>query len=116
MHLIIAEQASIGMNSRIIGQQRRGPNGCKRGIPRHAGWNAHSPGLLLTIFARGWHPAEAFEWEDLFAAVDAARETFTIVELGAGYGRWSVAGVIMAQARGLRARAISIEAEPTISK
>ena len=53
-----------------------------------------------------------FEWDDLSAAVEAARETFTIVELGAGYGRWSVASVVMAQARGLRAKAIAVEAEP----
>ena len=33
---------------------------------------------------------EYFEWIDLLEAVDDARESFTMVELGAGWGRWLV--------------------------
>jgi FkbM family methyltransferase len=33
---------------------------------------------------------EYFEWVDVFAAVVDARDSFTMVELGAGYGRWTV--------------------------
>jgi hypothetical protein len=33
-----------------------------------------------------------FEWADLLEAVDGARGSFTMVELGAGYGCWSVRG------------------------
>jgi len=35
---------------------------------------------------------EYFEWLDLLEAVAAARERFTMVELGAGFGRWLVNG------------------------
>jgi FkbM family methyltransferase len=34
--------------------------------------------------------SEYFEWVDLFEAVIGAGESFTMVELGAGYGRWTV--------------------------
>ena len=50
--------------------------------------------------SRGQENTEMFELEDLDAAVEAARKTFTIVELGAGYGRWSVLGMVKAQDRG----------------
>ena len=53
-----------------------------------------------------------FELEDLDAAIEAARKTFTIVELGAGYGRWSVLGMVKAQDKGCEAFAIAVEGEP----
>ena len=31
---------------------------------------------------------EYFEWVDILEAVDQAAETFVMIELGAGYGRW----------------------------
>src|SRR5437868_15490080 len=38
-----------------------------------------------------FHSEEAIEWTSLCAAIDAADKRFTMVDLGAGYGRWSVA-------------------------
>lgn len=55
---------------------------------------------------------EYFEWCDLLEAVDAAEGAFTMVELGAGYGRWGIRGARAAQQRGLATRLIFVEAEP----
>lgn len=54
-----------------------------------------------------------FEWLDLFEAIEAARETFTMIELGAGFGARLVAGAIAAQRCGLTTRLCAVEAEPT---
>ena len=56
---------------------------------------------------------EYFEWLDLLEAVEQANGTFVMVELGAGYGRWSVRGALAARARGLEAHCVAVEAEPT---
>lgn len=61
------------------------------------------------------HPAldeEYFEWCDLLAAVDAARGAFTMIELGAGYGRWGVRGAKAALQHGLTPHVVFVEAEP----
>src|SRR5262245_4335351 len=56
---------------------------------------------------------EYFEWLDLLEAVEASDESFTFIELGAGYGRWSVRALKAAEQRKIRqARAILVEAEP----
>lgn len=55
---------------------------------------------------------EYFEWIDLLEAVDSARGTFTMVELGAGYGRWGIRGAVAARKRGLKPRVRFVEAEP----
>lgn len=53
-----------------------------------------------------------FEWIDLFEAIEGAKEIFTMVELGAGYGRWLVAGAVAARnVRNLPVRLIGVEAE-----
>ena len=54
-----------------------------------------------------------FEKIDLLEAIDASKDTFTMAELGAGYGRWLVAGAIIARRAGRRLRLIGVEAEPT---
>lgn len=53
------------------------------------------------------------EWFTLCAAIAAADQTFTMVELGAGFGRWSVAaGVTAARMRPeLSVKLIAVEAE-----
>jgi FkbM family methyltransferase len=56
---------------------------------------------------------EYFEWIDLLEAVEQARGEFVMVELGAGYGRWSVRGALAARERGLIPRCVAVEAEPT---
>ena len=59
--------------------------------------------------------AEACEWRALFDAIKAARGQFTMVDLGAGYGRWIVAGACTVRRcfPGLRSYIIGVEAEPT---
>jgi FkbM family methyltransferase len=56
---------------------------------------------------------EIFEWIDLLEAINAATENFTMVELGAGYGRWiTAAAVVMRRHRLLPFRLVGVEAEP----
>jgi hypothetical protein len=43
---------------------------------------------------------EYFEWVDLLQAVKEAENTFTIVEVGAGYGRWSSRAALAARQLG----------------
>src|SRR5436190_9555453 len=40
---------------------------------------------------------EYFEWTDLLEAVLDADKSFTMVELGAGFGRWSARGALAAR-------------------
>ena len=57
---------------------------------------------------------EYFEWIDLLEAVLAARDKFTMVELGAGFGRWLVnAAAALTSYNGLPFRLVGVEAEPT---
>src|SRR5258706_7056983 len=56
---------------------------------------------------------ELFEWIDFLEAVEQASGTFRFVEVGAGYGRWSVRALKAAEQRNLvDAKAIAVEAEP----
>lgn len=63
-----------------------------------------------------WPPStdneELFEWFDLLEAVESAGSTFTMLELGAGFGRWSVRGALAAKERGKKIRLGLAEAEP----
>jgi FkbM family methyltransferase len=56
---------------------------------------------------------EYFEWIDLLEAVASAHGHFTMLELGAGFGRWTVRGAAAAQQRGLSYTLVAVEAEPT---
>jgi FkbM family methyltransferase len=57
---------------------------------------------------------EYFEWIDLLEAVTAARRTFTMIELGAGYGRWMANAVAALQATTkIPYKLIGVESEPT---
>ena len=56
---------------------------------------------------------EYFEWIDILQSVKEAGSTYTIVELGAGYGRWGAIGVMAARQKRIKnARTILVEAEP----
>lgn len=55
---------------------------------------------------------EYFEWIDLIESVLNSSQRFTIMELGAGYGRWSVNGALAATKLGKDYRIIAVEAEP----
>jgi FkbM family methyltransferase len=57
---------------------------------------------------------EYFEWIDLLEAVTAAQGRFTMLELGAGFGRWTVnAAAALKQSSGLPYSMVAVEAEPT---
>jgi FkbM family methyltransferase len=54
-----------------------------------------------------------FEWIDLLEAVSAAEDRFTMLDLGAGFGRWGIRAALAAKQRGLRDIDIRlVEAEP----
>jgi FkbM family methyltransferase len=80
---------------------------------------ARMSGVVPT--AAGWlEPAippvdeEYFEWIDVLEAVASAEVTFTMIELGAGYGRWLMNAAAAARMRGgLSLQLIGVEAEPT---
>jgi FkbM family methyltransferase len=56
---------------------------------------------------------EYFEWIDVLESVEEARDTFVMIELGAGYGRWSVrAALAVRQKSSCEFRCTAIEAEP----
>jgi FkbM family methyltransferase len=56
---------------------------------------------------------EYFEWIDLLEAVALARGRFTMMELGAGFGRWIARGAAAARQRELPCHLVAVEAEPT---
>jgi FkbM family methyltransferase len=65
---------------------------------------------------RDWPVAdEALEWQTLFDVIADADGRLTMLELGAGYGRWTVyaAAVIRRYRPELRYRLVAVEAEPT---
>jgi FkbM family methyltransferase len=71
------------------------------------------PGYFETDYPQ---PAEEyFEWVDLLESVSGARNQFTMVDLGAGFGRWLVKGAAaVRQCHGnLPIKLIGVEAEPT---
>lgn len=54
-----------------------------------------------------------FEWIAVLEAVLAARDSFTMLELGAGYGRWLVnAAAALRRVGGPRPHLVGVEAEP----
>ena len=57
-----------------------------------------------------WH-ADIAEWAAALRAVELAEETFTVVELGCGWGCWLNNSGVAARARGLQVRLIGIEGD-----
>lgn len=63
--------------------------------------------------ARPAHDQTALEWIDVLEAVMAARKRFTVVELGAGIGTWSVNSIAALRAYSdLPYRVLAVEADP----
>jgi FkbM family methyltransferase len=79
---------------------------------RHEFW----PSCLRTGIPQKDYPPfdeEYFEWIDVLESVVQARDTYTMIELGAGFGRWMVrAGVAMRQSANLPCHYVGVEAEP----
>src|ERR1700687_678242 len=61
-----------------------------------------------------WLHEEIYEWIALAEAARAANEKFTMVELGAGFGRWIVAGSLLARQfhPNIELKLIGVEADP----
>ena len=56
---------------------------------------------------------EYFEWIDILESVSLARDSYTMMELGAGYGRWAVRAASALRQRGIRqCHLVAVEAEP----
>jgi len=57
-----------------------------------------------------------FEWIDLLESVVAAQGSYTMLDLGAGFGKWAVRAAFAARQYNpkLRCRVIAVEAEPTV--
>ena len=101
---------------------------------RFQGWNGDAPeGFFVDwigdkvpaeLFGREWAPSvgsaadfppfseEYFEWIDLLEMASQSGEVFTFLELGAGYGRWSVRAACAARQLGKRYRLGLVEAAP----
>jgi len=56
---------------------------------------------------------EYFEWIDILESVSQVRDSYTMLELGAGYGRWAVRAASALRQRGIRqCHLVAVEAEP----
>jgi hypothetical protein len=53
------------------------------------------------------------EWAAVLRAIDLARDAFTVIELGAGWGCWMVNSAVAAKHRGLIVKAIGVEGNDT---
>ena len=71
-------------------------------------------GEALRRMLPGIEPGEDyFEWIDLLDSIMAAKDQYTMVELGAGYGRWAVrAAAALRQLRPIPFHLIAVEGEP----
>src|SRR4051794_20708488 len=79
-----------------------------------AGWCEPCTETLHVEAALPSFDEEYFEWIALLEAVAAAQGCFTMIELGAGFGRWVVRGGLAAKQRGLPFKLVAVEAEPAV--
>jgi FkbM family methyltransferase len=56
---------------------------------------------------------EYFEWIDLLETVLSAKDRFVMLELGAGFGRWTARAEAACRQHGLTGQFVAVEAEPT---
>jgi FkbM family methyltransferase len=83
-------------------------------VPRWLGVKIRSE-FVTGISSDDLVPSEVDEWATLRAAIEAADERFTMIELGAGFGRWTVnaAAALRKIKPQTRHRLVAVEAEPT---
>jgi FkbM family methyltransferase len=56
---------------------------------------------------------EYFEWVDILESVSRAHDRYTMLELGAGYGRWAVRAATALRQRGIqKCHLVAVEGEP----
>lgn len=70
---------------------------------------------FLPTLPWGWLHEEIYEWIAVAESVRDAKSTFTMIELGAGFGRWLVAAEMIARRvrSDLTTKLIGVEAEST---
>jgi FkbM family methyltransferase len=86
------------------------------GMGSDAPGETHGGGAGVNHFVETSYPGfgeEYFEWIDVLESVVAAEQRFTMVELGAGWGRWLINAAAAARQRGLDVCLVGVEAEPT---
>src|ERR1700687_341709 len=74
------------------------------------------PHQLQERYEAPQHPPfdeEYFEWIDLLEAVSYAKNRFVMLELGAGFGRWTARAAAAAQQRNVPDFLVAVEGEPT---
>ncbi len=81
---------------------------------RQSYWaGAHRPTAIQVQTSIPPYDEEYFEWIDILESVVEARGTYTMMELGAGYGRWSARAALAARQWGsLELHLVAVEAEP----
>lgn len=88
------------------------------GYHREYGGNIYSQDVMTANFllTEDGYPAaseELFEWISLLESIDDATESYVMVELGAGFGRWmGAAACLLRQYKPMPFRLIGVEAEP----
>ena len=75
------------------------------------GYEAPEQPRMVTAGAPAYDE-EYFEWIDVLEAVEEARDEFVMVELGAGFGRWSMRAAAALRKAGCRFKCVAVEAEP----
>jgi FkbM family methyltransferase len=100
-----------GFHANFLGALRR--NAFTAGLFAARGWQFPPSGLVETSCPE--LDEESLEWIDVLEAVLAAEQRFTMLELGAGFGRWLVNAAMAARQRrpDLELALIGVEAEPT---
>ena len=74
-------------------------------------WVTPTPGYAETDYPTA--SEDVFAWIDLLTAVVCAGQSFTMMELGAGYGLWSIrAAKAIQQRRRIPFKLVAVEAEP----
>lgn len=81
-----------------------------------AGLHATRPHSVEVHDSHPQFDEEYFEWIDLLEAVTSARGSFTMIELGAGFGRWAVRAAAATRQfnPNLPCRLIAVEPEPVV--
>lgn len=85
------------------------------GVATRAGYIASLAGSKTQVerppIPANFH-AEMVEWAAALRAVDLAKGSFTMIELGAGWGYWMVNTAVAAKRRGLNVKVIGVEGDP----
>ena len=83
------------------------------GIRTRCDYSAEAIITAMPVHTTAAPHEDYFEWIDLLESILAAKGQYTMMELGAGYGRWAVrAAFALGQLRGLPFHLVAVEGEP----